>query len=181
MSLRASIAISIRERADGGMAYRSPARGRAYHPAIVGGAALALLALPACRRAEPPAPPAAPFGPIRAIQEIRQDAATLAGQVVRVRGRLTALRDLNAGMPFPWDIVYTVEDGTGSVPVHWFTQEQSPKGRRPPVLAGNVVIVTGKVKQNVELEGQAYPLLIHELAELHNQEHPTLPVAPTGR
>ena len=110
-----------------------------------------------------------------------RDAATLMGQVVRLRGRLTVLRDLNSGMPFPWDVVYTVEDGTGTMPVHWFTQEQSPKGRRPPVLAGSIVIVTGKLKQNVDLEGQTYPLLIHELSELHNQERPTLPVTPTGR
>jgi hypothetical protein len=140
--------------------------------------AVLLLWLPGCRRAATPAP-AAPFGPIRAIRDIQQDRPALVGQVVRLRGRITSVRDLNPGLSFPWDVVYTVEDGTGAAPVHWFTQEQSPKGRKPPVLAGDTVVVTGKLKQDVELEGKRYPLLIHEMAELHNQERPMLPTAPT--
>jgi hypothetical protein len=141
---------------------------------LVGGA----VALLGCRSRQPEVAPE-PFGPIRSVREIRSEAGTLVGQVVRLRGRVKEMRDLNPGMSFPWDVVYTVEDGTGSVPVHWFTQEQSPKARQPPALADGAVIVTGKVKLGVELEGKKYTLLIHELAELHNQERPALPAAPT--
>src|SRR5688572_17652670 len=103
---------------------------------VIGGVALALcLGGWGCRSRTPAAPPD-PYGPIRSIQEIQSDAASLAGQVVRLRGRMTEVRDLNPGMSFPWDVVYTVEDATGSLPVHWLTHEQSPKERRPPVLAG---------------------------------------------
>src|SRR5207245_740173 len=72
-----------------------------------------------------PAPPE-PFGPIRSIGQVRHDATSLTGQVVRIRGRVTEIRDLNPGHRFPWDIVYTVEDGSSSIPIHWFTQEKSP-------------------------------------------------------
>ena len=148
---------------------------------LLAGTTLGLLpGLTACRRT-PPAPPAEPFGPIRANREIRQAAPTLVGQVVRLRGRITSVRDLNSGLSFPWDVVYTVDDGTDTVPVHWFTQQQSPKERKLPTLAGNTVIVTGKVKRNVDLNGKIYPLLIHEIAELHNQEKPALPVALPAR
>jgi hypothetical protein len=125
--------------------------------------------------------PPEPFGPIRSIGEIRHDAATLTGQVVRIRGRITALRDLNPGHRFPWDIVYTVEDGSSNIPVHWFTQEKSPQDPRPPTLPDQTVIVTAKVKRDLELDGKTYPVILHEQAELHNQEHPTLPASPVLR
>jgi hypothetical protein len=144
------------------------------------------LALPT-RRRPAPAPPPDPFGPIRSIADIKRDAATTrfagtpTGQAVRVRGRLTNLRDLNPGQFFPWDVVYTVDDGTGTLPVHWFVQEQRPGGVKPDTLPGDMVIVTGKLKRNVELEGKTYPLLIHEQPELHDVEHPTLPASPVAR
>lgn len=148
--------------------------GTALSLALLAGAAVTL---PGCRSRQPEAPPQ-PFGPVRSIRDIRSEAGELVGQVVRLRGRVTAVRDLNPGMPFPWDVVYTVQDDTGAVPVHWLTHEQSPKERQPPALADGEVIVTGKVKLDVELEGKQYPLLIHELPERHNQERPTLPAAP---
>ena len=43
------------------------------------------------------------------------------------------------------------------------------------------MIVTGKVKRNLELDDTTYPVLLHELAELHNQERPTLPASPVLR
>jgi RecJ-like exonuclease len=139
----------------------------------------AAVALPGCRSRQREAAPE-PFGPVRSIRDIRSQATELVGQVVRLRGRVTDVRDLNPGMPFPWDVVYTVEDETGTLPVHWFAQEPSPKERKPPTLAENSVIITGKVKLDVELEEKRYPLLIHELAELHNQERLQLPASPTA-
>jgi hypothetical protein len=130
------------------------------------------------RRAAPSTTPPDPFGPIRSISDIRQNAATLTGQMVRLRGRITGLRNLNPGMPFPWDVVYTVDDGTGTLPIRWFTHEQAPKDPKPPILPDGQVIVTGRVKQALELEGKIYLLLIHEETALHNQERPTLPAAP---
>ncbi len=152
--------------------------------AIVLAAAIAalvfFLALPT-RRHPGPAPAPEPFGPIRTIADIRGHAAALTGQTVRLRGRLTTLRDLNPGEIFPWDVLYIVDDGTGTLPVHWFVQEQRPGGVKPDTLPGDVVIVTGKVKHDVELEGKSYPLVIHEQAELHDVEHPTLPTSPAAR
>ena len=75
-------------------------------------------------------------------------------------------------------MVYTLEDDTGAIPVHWLAHEKRPKEIKPPALPAGEVIVTGRVRQEVELEGKRYPLLIHELTELHNQERPTLPAAP---
>jgi len=138
------------------------------------------LALPTRRHPSPASPPE-PFGPIRAIAAIRRDAAALTGQIVRLRGRVVALRDLNAGQRFPWDVVYTVDDGTGTLPIHWFVQEQRPKEVKPPVLPDSTVIVTGKVKRDLELDGKTSPVILHEQAELHNQEHPTLPASPALR
>jgi hypothetical protein len=91
--------------------------------------ALAALALgcPSRRTGAPP-PPADSYGPIRSIADIRQNAATLTGQMVRLRGKITNLRNVNPGMPFPWDVVYTIDDGTGTIPVRWFTHEPAPKG-----------------------------------------------------
>lgn len=151
---------------------------------VAGCAALSLLlalclGLAGCRP-RPPAAPPEPFGPIRPIRDIQQNAAQLMGQVVRLRGKLTQVRNLNPGQPFPWDVVYTVDDGTGSLPVHWFTQEKAPKAPKPPVLPNGEMIVTGRLKRDLELENKSYPLLIHEQAELHNQEHPMLPAAPTS-
>jgi hypothetical protein len=48
-------------------------------------------------------------------------------------------------------------------------------------MPGGEVIVTGRIKRDLELEQKTYPLIIHETAELHNQERPTLPAAPTVR
>jgi hypothetical protein len=127
------------------------------------------------------APPPEPFGPIRSVAAIRRDAAALTGQIVRLRGRVVALRDLNSGQRFPWDVVYTVDDGTGALPIHWFVQEQRPKELKPPVLPDGTVIVTGKVKRDLELDGKTYPVILHEQADLHNQEHPILPASPTLR
>jgi hypothetical protein len=135
------------------------------------------VALAGCRSRQPAAPPE-PFGPVRSIRDIRSASGDLVGQVVRLRGRVTEVRDLNPGMPFPWDVVYVVQDETGSVPVHWFTQEKSPRERRPPTLTDSWVLVTGKVKLDVELEGKRYPLLVHELPELHNQARLILPASP---
>ena len=150
-------------------------------------AALVLfLALPT-RRHPSPAPPPEPFGPVRAIAAIGRDAATTrfagapTGQMVRLRGRVVALRDLNPGQRFPWDVVYTVDDGTGTIPVHWFVQEPHPEELKPPVLPDNTVIVTGKVKRDLELDGKTYPVLLHEQADLHNQEHLTLPASSALR
>src|ERR1043166_9058152 len=96
---------------------------------------------PGCRGRKPEAAPE-PFGPIRPVADIRRDAAALTGQVVRVRGRLKEIRNLNPGQRFPWDVVYTVEDGSNSIPVHWFTQEKRPPELKPPSLPGGQVIVT---------------------------------------
>jgi hypothetical protein len=148
-------------------------------------AALGFFLALSIRRHPGPTTPPEPFGPIRSIADIRRNAATTrfagtpTGQMVRLRGRVTALRDLNPGQLFPWDVVYTVDDGTGTVPVHWFVQEQRPGGVKPDTLPGDTVIVTGRVKHDLELEGKTYPLIIHEQAALHNVEHPTLPVSPT--
>jgi hypothetical protein len=138
------------------------------------------LAFVGCRahRAEPPQEP---FGPIRAIRDLQRDAATLTGQMVRLSGRIAATRNLNPGEPFPWDVVYTVDDGTGTVPVHWFVQEPARKGLKPPALPDGTVLVTGRVKRDLELEGKRYPLVIHEQAEWHNERHPALPASPTFR
>jgi hypothetical protein len=130
------------------------------------------------RRSAAPPPPPDPYGPLRTIADIRQNAATLTGQMVRLRGRLTDLRNVNPGMPFPWDVVYTVDDGTGTIPVRWFTHEPAPKDPKPPTLPEDQVIVTGRVKQDLEVEGKTYPLLIHEETALHNQERPSLPATP---
>ena len=100
-----------------------------------------LLVLPGCRPTKPASRPD-PFGPIRSIQEIRQAAPALAGQVVRLRGRIGSVRDLNPGMPFPWDVVYTLEDNTGSIPVHWLSHEQRPKEIKPPALAARVIKIS---------------------------------------
>jgi hypothetical protein len=144
-------------------------------------AALVLwLAFPARRRASP-APAPEPFGPIRSVAAIRHEAAALAGHRVRLRGRIVAVRDLNPGQPFPWDVVYTVDDGTGTLPVHWFVQERRPKELKPPVLPDGTVMVNGKIKRDLELDGKTYPVLLHEQAEAHNQEHPTLPASPALR
>jgi hypothetical protein len=144
-------------------------------------AALVLfLALPT-RRHPSPAPQPEPFGPIRSIAAIRHDAATLTGQVVRLRGRVIALRNLNSGQRFPWDVVYTIDDSTGTLPIHWFVQEQHPEELKPPVLPDGTVIITGKIKRDLELDGKTYPVILHEQAELHNQEDPTLPASPTLR
>ena len=163
------------------MTQRTPAKPTAVLLATaiaVGAAALGLyLVRPAGHPGVPTAPPE-PFGPIRSIGQVRHDAASLTGQIVHIRGRITELRNLNPGQPFPWDVVYTVEDGSSSISVHWFTQEKSPKELRPPTLPDQTVIVTGKVKRDLELEGQTYAVILHEEAALHNQEHPTLPTSP---
>ncbi len=140
-----------------------------------------LLARLSPRRAAPPVMAPDPLGPVRSVGEVRDAAATLAGSVVRLRGRITGCRDLNPGQPFPWDVLYTVTDATGSVPVHWFAQQPGSKDRRPLALPGDRVIVTGKVKRELELEGKTYPLVIHEITELHNHERLTLPATPTAR
>jgi hypothetical protein len=147
--------------------------------AALGVAVAVLLVARSARQGAPPVLSAEPFGPIRRVAEVRQGVSTLMGQVVRVRGRLTGLRDLNPGQPFPWDVVYSVEDGTGFLPVHWFVQQQSPKERKPPVLPGDQVIVTARLKRDVELDGKTYPILLHEIAELHNREQSSLAGTPT--
>jgi hypothetical protein len=139
-----------------------------------------IVTLPGCRAHRLELPPE-PFGPIRAIRDLHRDAAALTGQMVRLRGRIVATRNLNPGQPFPWDVVYTLDDGTGTVPVHWFVQEPAPKDLKPPTLPGGSVIVTGKLKRDLELEGTRYPLLAHEQAEWHNQEHPLLPPHPLSQ
>ena len=112
------------------MTQRTPAKTTAV--LLVTAIAVAIVALglflarPARHPGVPTAAPPEPFGPIRSIGQIRHDAASLTGQIVRIRGRVTQVRDLNPGEPFPWDVVYTVEDGSASIPVHWFAQEKSP-------------------------------------------------------
>lgn len=163
------------------MTQRTPAKPTAVLLATaiaIGAAALGLFLARPVRHAGVPTGPREPFGPIRSIGQVRHDTASLTGQMVRIRGRITEVRNLNPGQPFPWDVVYTVEDGSASIPVHWFTQEKSPKELRPPALPDQTVIVTGKVKRDLELEGTTYPVVLHEQAELHNQEHPTLPASP---
>jgi hypothetical protein len=140
-------------------------------------AALGLFLTRRVRQPGLPAPPE-PFGPIRSIGQVRHDAASLTGQIVRIRGRITDIRDLNPGQPFPWDVVYTVADGSSQIPVHWFTQEKRPKELRPPTLPDRQVIVTGKVKRDLDLDGKTYPVILHELSELHNQARPTMPASP---
>ena len=163
------------------MTQRTPAKTAAVLLVTAIAVAIAALGLfltrPARHTGVPTAAPE-PFGQIRSIGQVRHDAALLAGQIVRIRGRVTKIRDLNPGQRFPWDVVYTLEDGSSQIPVHWFTQEKSPKDVRPPTLPDRMVIVTGKVKRDLELDGKTYPVILHELTELHNQEHPTLPVSP---
>jgi hypothetical protein len=163
------------------MTSRTPSKSTAIILIIVAMAAVGWFFTRPLRHPRVPPAPVEPFGPIRSIAQVRQDAVSLTGKIVRVRGRLTAIRDLNPGERFPWDVVYTVQDATGQIPVHWFTQEKSPKDLRPPTMPQQEVIVTGKVKRDLDLDGTKYPVILHELAEWHNQEHPILPATPVAQ